>query len=127
MRLLSPPSTTCACSQPEKARRNDHDEDLTSRHLDDCRWAVGRLSFTGCPDPTAACSPWSYADLAAAYARTGQEDEARAAVAELSKLMPDYTVERWLKDGKGWSDNPVFLAEFQRIAEGLRRAGLPES
>jgi class 3 adenylate cyclase/TolB-like protein len=68
----------------------------------------------------------AYVDLAASYARTGQETEARAAVAELRTLMPDYTVDRWSKDGKGWSDNPIFLAEFERITEGLRKAGLPD-
>jgi len=68
----------------------------------------------------------AYADLAANYALTGQQSEAQAAVAELRRMRPDYTVARWLEDGNGWSDNAVFLTEFQRIAEGLRKAGLPE-
>ncbi|WP_245509332.1 adenylate/guanylate cyclase domain-containing protein [Bradyrhizobium zhanjiangense] len=68
----------------------------------------------------------AYADLAAANALTGHEPEALAAVGELRRLMPDYTVALWLQDGSAWSDNVVFLAEFQRIAEGLRKAGLPE-
>jgi adenylate cyclase len=68
----------------------------------------------------------AYADLAASYAWTGQEGEAQAAVAELRRMRPGYTVARWLEDGNGWSENAVFLAEFQRIAEGLRKAGLPE-
>jgi adenylate cyclase len=68
----------------------------------------------------------AYADLAASYASTGRENEAQAAVAELRRMRPDYTVAQWLEDGNGWSDNPVFLAEFQRIADGLRKAGLPE-
>ncbi|MEY9541494.1 adenylate cyclase [Bradyrhizobium diazoefficiens] len=68
----------------------------------------------------------AYADLAAAHALTGHEREAYAAVAELRRLRPSYTVTEWLQDGKGWSDNAVFLAEFQRIADGLRKAGLPE-
>jgi len=68
----------------------------------------------------------AYADLAAANALTGHEREAHAAVAELRRLRPSYTVALWLQDGKGWSDNVVFLAEFQRIAEGLHKAGLPE-
>jgi hypothetical protein len=33
---------------------------------------------------------------------------------------------RKVEDGNGWSENAVFLTEFQRIAEGLRKAGLPE-
>jgi tetratricopeptide (TPR) repeat protein len=68
----------------------------------------------------------AYADLAASYAWTGRESEAPSAVAELRKMKPNYTVTQWLDDGNGWSDNPIFLAEFQRIAEGLRKAGLPE-
>ncbi|WP_245508813.1 adenylate/guanylate cyclase domain-containing protein [Bradyrhizobium zhanjiangense] len=68
----------------------------------------------------------AYADLAAANALTGHEPEALAAVGELRRLMPNYTVALWLQDGSEWSDNVVFLAEFQRIAEGLRKAGLPE-
>ena len=68
----------------------------------------------------------AYADLATANALTGHEREAHAAVAELRRLRPNYTVALWLQDGSGWSDNVVFLAEFQRIAEGLRKAGLPE-
>jgi hypothetical protein len=45
-------------------------------------------------------------------------------VAEIRKLMPNYTVDRWAR--AGFSDNPVFLAQYQRIIEGLRKAGLPE-
>lgn len=68
----------------------------------------------------------AYADLAAANAWTGHELEALAAIGELRRLKPNYTVALWLQDGSAWSDNVVFLAEFQRIAEGLRKAGLPE-
>ena len=68
----------------------------------------------------------AYADIAASYAWTGRQSEAQSAVAELRRMRPDYTVARWLEDGKGWSDNAVFLTEFQRIGEGLRKAGLPE-
>jgi TolB-like protein/tetratricopeptide (TPR) repeat protein len=68
----------------------------------------------------------AYADIAASYAWTGQQPQAQVAVAELQRMKPDYTVARWLEDGNGWSDNTVFLTEFQRIAEGLRKAGLPE-
>ena len=68
----------------------------------------------------------AYADLAASYAWTGRQSEAQAAIAELRRMRPDYTVARWLEDGNGWSDNTVFLTEFQRIGEGLRKAGLPD-
>jgi adenylate cyclase len=62
--------------------------------------------------------------LASAYAWTGRTGEAHAAVAELLKLMPHYTVDRWANEK--FSDNPTFLAQYRRIIEGLRKAGLPE-
>jgi adenylate cyclase len=68
----------------------------------------------------------AYADLAASYAWIGRVSEAQGAVAELRKMKSNYTVTQWLDDGNGWSDNAIFLAEFRRIAEGLRKAGLPE-
>jgi TolB-like protein/tetratricopeptide (TPR) repeat protein len=73
-----------------------------------------------------AVSPFwiAYVDLASAYAWTGRTGEAHAAVAELLKLMPHYTVDRWANEK--FSDNPIFLAQYQRIIEGLRKAGLPE-
>ena len=66
----------------------------------------------------------AYVDLAAAYAFTGRMEEAREAVANILKLMPGYTVRKWAT--ADWSDNPTFLAEYARIIEGLRKAGLPE-
>jgi len=73
-----------------------------------------------------AVSPFwiAYVDLASAYAWTGQKAEARAAVAELLKMMPNYTVDQWAHTR--FSNNPVFLSQYQRITEGLRKAGLPE-
>jgi hypothetical protein len=68
----------------------------------------------------------AYVDLAASYAWTGRQSEAQAAVAELRRMRPDYTVAGWLNDGNGRSDNTLFLTEFQRIAKGLSKAGLPD-
>ena len=70
--------------------------------------------------------PYQGPHLAANYAWTGRKTEAQAAVTELRRMRPDFTVARWLEDGNGWSENTIFLTEFQRIAEGLRKAGLPE-
>jgi adenylate cyclase len=67
----------------------------------------------------------AYVDLASAYAWMGREREAHEAVTKLLELMPGYTVNRWANES--WSDNPTFMAEYQRITEGLRKAGLPES
>jgi TolB-like protein len=78
-----------------------------------------------CRKSVAAGPLWlAYVDLAADNAWIGKETEAHAAVAELLKLMPGYTVHKWAT--AGFSDNPKFLAEYQRIVEGLRKAGLPE-
>jgi adenylate cyclase len=69
---------------------------------------------------------FAYVDLASAYAWRGQQAEAAAAVAELLKLRPGLTVQTLVQEGSGTSDNPAFRKEFQRIVEGVRKAGLPE-
>jgi adenylate cyclase len=70
---------------------------------------------------------WSaWMDLASAYAWRGQKAEAAAAVAELLKVRPGFTVQRLTEDGFAISDHPTFREEFQRIVEGARKAGLPE-
>ena len=65
-------------------------------------------------------------DIAAASAWIGRDAEARAAVAELLKLKPGYTVQEWLSFAYGFSENPTFRSQIDRIGEGLRKAGLPE-
>ena len=70
---------------------------------------------------------FAYVDLASAYAWRGQNAEAAAAVAELLKLRPGLTVQTLVQEGSWTSDNPAFRKEFQRIVEGARKAGLPES
>ncbi len=62
-------------------------------------------------------------DLAAAYTWTGQDKEAKETVAQLRKLYPDFTVQTWA--GIHWSDDATFNAQYQRIVEGLRKAGVP--
>jgi adenylate cyclase len=66
---------------------------------------------------------FAYVDLAAANV-TGRDTAAQAAVADLLRLMPEYTVQKWLNTK--WSDDPTFIREYQRIAQGLRKAGLSE-
>jgi adenylate cyclase len=65
-----------------------------------------------------------FVDLAAANAWAGHDKEAKETVAELRKLYPDFTVQSWA--GIHWSDDPTFNEQYQRIVEGLRKAGLPE-
>jgi TolB-like protein/class 3 adenylate cyclase len=66
----------------------------------------------------------AYVDLISAYGHKGMRDEARAAMAELDKLKPGYTVKHWASED--WSDSPTFKAEYARIVEGLRKAGMRE-
>ena len=67
-----------------------------------------------------------WVDLASAYAWRGQTAEAAAAVAEILKLRPGLTVQQMVEDARAGSDNETFRKEYQRIAEGVRKAGLPE-
>ena len=65
-----------------------------------------------------------YVDLAAANGWLGRQAEAKAATAGLLKLMPIFTVQQLARIK--WSDDPQFQPEYQRITEGLRKAGAPE-
>jgi adenylate cyclase len=62
--------------------------------------------------------------LAAANALAGHEKEAKDAAAQLQKLRPGFTVQIWA--GFHWSDDPIFNMQYERITEGLRKAGVPE-
>jgi adenylate cyclase len=59
--------------------------------------------------------------LASAYAQSGRLDEARAEAAEILRINPNFTIERW---------KPLAVYKNPKDAEhridGLRRAGLPE-
>ncbi|KMO40844.1 hypothetical protein VQ03_13610 [Methylobacterium tarhaniae] len=61
--------------------------------------------------------------LACAFARLGREAEARTSLAEFLRLRPGYTIARYRSLT---STDPTFLAQRERIYDGLRRAGLPE-
>ncbi len=63
-------------------------------------------------------------DLAAANAWAGHDKEAKEAAAQLQKVYPGFTVQKWA--GIHWTDDPTFNAQYARIVEGLRKAGLPE-
>jgi hypothetical protein len=57
----------------------------------------------------------------------GQKAEAVAAVTEVLKVRRGFTVETLAQDGAQYSDDPTFRKEFERIVDGARKAGLPES
>jgi adenylate cyclase len=65
-----------------------------------------------------------FVDLAAANAWAGHDKEAKEAAAQLQKVYPGFTVQTWA--GMHWTDDPTFNAQYQRIVEGLRKAGVPE-
>ncbi len=51
-------------------------------------------------------------------------DEARAAVQATLTLDPIFTIRRLR--ASAWGDNPTYLAQRERVYDGLRKAGLPE-
>jgi adenylate cyclase len=63
-------------------------------------------------------------DLAAAHAWLGHDKDAREAATELQKVYPGFTVKTWAKIR--WTDDPTFNAQYARVVEGLRKAGVPE-
>jgi TolB-like protein/class 3 adenylate cyclase len=67
-----------------------------------------------------------YMDLAVANAWLGHDTEAKTAIAGLLKVYPGLTVQSVADIGARLTYTPTFAREFQRILEGLRKAGLPE-
>jgi tetratricopeptide (TPR) repeat protein len=65
-----------------------------------------------------------YIDLVAANGWLGREADAKAAIDGLLKQNPSYTVQSAARFHP--TDDPTFKAQYQRIVDGLRKAGLPE-
>ncbi|MGB7100519.1 MAG: tetratricopeptide repeat protein, partial [Xanthobacteraceae bacterium] len=68
--------------------------------------------------------PLAHFNLAAALAHLGRFDEARASVQAGLALDPTFTIRRWRSIKI--SDNPTFMAQRQRIQDGMRKTGVPE-
>jgi tetratricopeptide (TPR) repeat protein len=68
--------------------------------------------------------PLNHFYMAAALALLGRPDEARPEVKAGLALAPNYSTARFLSMAE--SDNPTYLAQRERILEGLRQAGVPE-
>jgi tetratricopeptide (TPR) repeat protein len=70
----------------------------------------------------------TYLWLAGALGLQGDQDGARAALAELNKMKPDLITSKDIRNHYPYySDNPVFLALRQNTMDlGLRRAGIPD-
>ena len=61
---------------------------------------------------------------AAALAHLNRLDEARFAVQAGLALTPNFTLRRFRAGAM--SDNPIYLAQRERVVEGLRKLGVPE-
>jgi TolB-like protein len=90
-------------------------------HLTQWEQAIEWCNKSTASDPT---NFFPLVDLAAANAWLGHDKEAKEAAAQLQKVYPGFTVQTWA--GHHFSDDPTFDAQFQRILEGLRKAGVPE-
>jgi TolB-like protein/Tfp pilus assembly protein PilF len=69
-------------------------------------------------------NPWAFFYLAACLAHLGRLDEAREEVKAGLSVNPKFTIARCRAGFV--SDNAVFLAQRERMIEGLRMAGVPE-
>jgi TolB-like protein/Tfp pilus assembly protein PilF len=68
--------------------------------------------------------PLSFFYIAAALAQLGRMSEARSEVRTGLALAPRFSIERFRAGAE--SDNPTYLAQRERIIEGMRKAGVPE-
>jgi tetratricopeptide (TPR) repeat protein len=68
--------------------------------------------------------PLAHFWLAAALAQLGRLDEARQAIQPGLALAPGFTIARYRAGVQ--SDHPTYLAQRERIIEGMRKAGVPE-
>jgi adenylate cyclase len=59
--------------------------------------------------------------LAASYAQLGQRAEAQAQAAEVIRMEPGFTIERWMRTAVYKNPN-----DAEHLFEGLRKAGLPD-
>jgi len=69
-------------------------------------------------------APFVHFYLAAALAHLGRIEEARASVQAGLALNPDFTLSHF--HASAAADHPTYLAQRVRIAEGMRKAGLPD-
>jgi TolB-like protein/class 3 adenylate cyclase/cytochrome c-type biogenesis protein CcmH/NrfG len=68
--------------------------------------------------------PTAHFYLAAALAQLGRLGEAQTAAQAGLALHPSFTIARHRAGAS--SDNPIYLAQRERISEGMRKAGVPE-
>jgi TolB-like protein/class 3 adenylate cyclase len=71
--------------------------------------------------------PHQHFQMGIALARLGRLEEARSAVKAGLVLNPAFSISLARATWTAASDNPVYLAQFETILEGMRIAGIPES
>jgi len=64
--------------------------------------------------------------LAAALAHLDRLNDARVATEAGLAINPTFTISRYRAGGVATSDKPTFLAQRERILDGMRKAGVPE-
>jgi TolB-like protein/DNA-binding winged helix-turn-helix (wHTH) protein/tetratricopeptide (TPR) repeat protein len=72
-----------------------------------------------------AAKSWVLGNLAGAYAWAGRDTEAKEAVVRLHGVDPNFTVQTYVTNADFY-DDPTFRAQAARLAEGMRKAGVPE-
>jgi TolB-like protein len=70
--------------------------------------------------------PTLYFNLAAALAHLGRLVEAHSAISASLALNPAFSISRARPARTARSDDPTYLAQLERILEGMRIAGVPE-
>ena len=68
--------------------------------------------------------PMAHLWLAVGLAHLGRLTEARAAAQAALALHPSFTIARFRAGAS--SDNPIYLAQRERLFDGMRKAGVPE-
>jgi DNA-binding winged helix-turn-helix (wHTH) protein/TolB-like protein len=67
-----------------------------------------------------------HAYVAAAAARLNDLAHAKAALAELKRVLPKHRIQTFRDEFEGYSDEPRYRAGMEPLYDGLRRAGLAE-
>jgi tetratricopeptide (TPR) repeat protein len=70
--------------------------------------------------------PRAHFQLALALAQLGRLDEAHSSVKAGIAINPSFTVTRARVDWTALSDDPTYLAQLERIFDGLLKAGVPK-
>ena len=105
---------------PRDPGRNFWEYDMCHAHAHLAEWEQA-IEWCGKSIASNPTFPPPYIDLAAAYGWLGRSAEANDAAAKLQKLAPGLTANN---SGSQPIDNPKWKSGTERIAEGLRKAGL---